>query len=198
MKEFFRISLKNGTVVAIIAAVALAGCASRETLVAKSAGVPAGVNLSGRWALQAASVDTLDQLHDAEIRAAGGRDSIIRVTKRNRDSRSKGSLVHVFLETAERLKITQTEFTLFVSFGRSIVEEYRFGENRAVNVGPVEAARVSGWEEGTYVIETLDRKHNKLVERYHLENGGNLLIRQISIWKENRLSLAVVQKFDRV
>ena len=73
---------------------------------------------------------------------------IIGRTQRRSDQRMKrsmpGSLVHVFLEAGKALKITQTADGVFISFDRSIVEEYRFGEKREINVGPVTADRVSG------------------------------------------------------
>lgn len=182
------------------AASMISACANKEILVAKSATVPTGVDLSGSWVIRAESADTVRQLDNAEVEAAGGRVGIVSGGNRQRRRRSSGSndsLVHVFLETAKRIKITQTEFGLFVSFDRSIVEEYRYGENRAVSVGPVHAARVSGWEERAYVIETLDEEQNKLIERYRLENGGALLIRHISILQNGEESLSLLQKFDR-
>lgn len=171
-----------------------AGCAQPPSLVSKSAVVPAGTDLSGQWRLRDESADTIRQIVDDQRRSAGGgafKDI------RRAQSGKKGSLLHVFLETGASLKITQTDSGLFISFDRAIVEEYRFGENRGVNVGPVVAVRASGWEDGGYVVETLGEKGTLLVERYRLEDDGELLIRQISIFKKEELTLSVVQKFDR-
>jgi hypothetical protein len=66
------------------------------------------------------------------------------------------------------LKVTQTGSGLFFSFDRSVVEEYRFGENREVEVGAITAERVSGWEGRSYVIETLDKDGAKLIESWQL------------------------------
>jgi hypothetical protein len=101
------------------------------------------------------------------------------------------------MEKGRRLKLTQTEHGLFVSFNRSIVEEYRFGENRIVSVGEIEASRVSGWENDTYVIETLTDDGYKLVEHYGLENNGASLVRTVAIFRRDKPYSRFVQKYDR-
>lgn len=179
----------------IFALLLLAGCSQPLTLESKSPRVPAGVDLSGQWQLRDESADTMRQILEDERRAVGG--GRIKDIRRASSSK-KGTLLHVFLETGTRLKITQTDSGLFISFDRAIVEEYRFGENRGINVGPVVAIRASGWEDGGYVVETLSEKGNRLVERYRIEDGGGMLLRQISIFSKDELRLSVVQKFDRV
>ena len=179
----------------ILLAALFAGCVQPPTLESKSAAVPAGIDLSGQWRLREESADTIRQIVDDRRRAAGaGGFNDIRRTQNAR----KGSLLHVFLETGSNIKVTQTKSGLFISFDRAVVEEYRFGENRGINVGPVVAVRASGWEDDGYVVETLGEKGNLLVERYRLEDEGRLLLRQISIFKKDELVLSVVQKFDRV
>jgi hypothetical protein len=176
-------------------------CASREELVAKSAEIPAGVDLSGQWRLRADSRDTVARISDAEIAAAGGTESIIvppkRGTGKARRHSSDGALVHVFLETGMALKVTQTDSGLFISFDRSVVEEYRFGEKRQISVGPVEADRVSGWEGNAYIIETLDADGAKLIESYRLHDEGRSLVRTIAIVAKGQTTLDVRQVFDR-
>lgn len=157
----------------LVALVVLAGCAQRETLLPKSAVAPSGVDLSGNWRL-------VDESGDG-LRRSGKRDG----------------LLHFFIESGTRLKITQTAEGLFISFDRAIVEEYRFGEQRVVNVGPVQADRVSGWEGPSYVIETLGPENNKLLEAYRLEDGGNTLLRQVSVFRQGSLARSVVQTFER-
>lgn len=176
----------------------LGGCGPHEVLLPKSAATPSGIDLSGRWRLQ--EEQSNDRLASAERSAADAEGFAIPSSTRQQAPRKsdRDSLVHVFLETGSRLKITQTPYGLFVSFDRAIVEEYRFGEDRVVTVGPVEAQRVSGWEDDAYVIETLDDDGNKLVERYLLEDDGALLLRQVSIYKRGQLGLSVVQKYDRI
>ncbi len=154
----------------------LAGCSSQEVLVAKSAAVPDGVDFSGQWRLRVADEEPI----------------------RRQSRPKKGGTVHVFLEKGSNLKITQTEFGIFVSFDRAIVEEYRFGEYRSVNVGPIVASRVSGWEGDTYVIETLDKDGEKLIEKYRLEDNNSRLVRQIGIWFKDTRTTQIEQIFDRV
>lgn len=180
----------------------LAGCAAREELVAKSAAVPAGVDLSGQWQLRADDQDTVRRIDAAELKAAGGEQGTILVP-RKRPSRAErksasGAQVHVFLETGKSLKLTQTEFGLFVSFDRAIVEEYRFGEKRTVNVGPVMADRVSGWEGQHYVIVTRDKDGAVLTETYRLDAEGDGMIRTITISHDGENQLDVNQVFERL
>lgn len=179
-------------------ALLLTACAAKEVLEVRSADVPAGVNLGGQWRLRAESNETNRRLFKAGTAAVGGQQELLSRKQRSKSRKSSDSLVHVFLETGTNLKITQTADGLFVSFDRAIVEEYRFGEYRQVNVGPIAADRASGWEQGAYVIETLDNDGNKLQERYQLADGGALLLRQISIWSRRDLELSLVQSFDRV
>jgi len=182
--------------------VVLSGCAAeRMVLVPKSAAVPVGIDLSGQWQLREDSADTVREITEAERKAAGGEESILvpreRTTKKSRQRRSDGTLVHVFLETGRSLKVTQTVDGLFISFDRAVVEEYRFGEHREINVGPVEAERASGWEGSTYVIETLDRKGAKLIETYRLGDGDRSLLRTITIEHDENSHLDIKQAFDR-
>ena len=109
----------------------------------------------------------------------------------------KGGLVYVFLETGTALKVTQTAHALFISFDRSVVEEFRFGESRLVSVGEVEAQRVTGWEGTQLVVETLDKNGMKLTERFHLTNGGATLQRQITFRSKKLEEETIVQEFDR-
>ena len=180
------------------AAIFIAACVTPEVLEPKSAAVPAGVDFSGRWQLSDTDGETIRRLDDANpVRA----EDVLKDAKRARTgqpSKSKpGSAVHVFLEAGSRLKVTQTDFAIFVSFDRAIVEEYRYGEHRQVNVGPIAATRVSGWEGSAYVIETLDMDGAKLIEQYRLDDTGARLIRKISLWEKGVRKLEVEQIFER-
>ena len=108
-----------------------------------------------------------------------------------------GPSVFVFLRTASELRITQTPHGLFVSFDRSVVEEYRFGEHRRVNVGPIEADRASGWVSGRYLIRTLDSEGALLEESYALEAGDDVLTRTVTIVHDKKEILALRQTFGR-
>jgi len=105
--------------------------------------------------------------------------------------------VQVFLETGADVKITQTEDGLFISFDRSIVEEYVFGEHRAASVGPVIAERVSGWDGAAYRIETLDEDGILLTERWYLDAEDQVLRRDVAISEDTDVQFAVTQVFDR-
>ena len=176
----------------------LAACATPGVLIPKSPVVPDGVNLSGDWQLSADTAGTNRELADAEYEAAGGLEDLLGERPEPASRRDRRALVHVFLETGSQLRITQTDAGLFISFDRAVVEEYRFGEHRPVSVGPVVAERVSGWEEGGYVIETLDREGSKLEERYSLDGSGDTLERRITIFDDDDIELAVVQRFKRL
>ena len=182
-----------------VVALLLLSCAGREPLPAKSGTVPAGVDLSGLWQLRDDSQATNQAISNIERAAAGADEDLIPKSSRKTSSRKKNddTQVHVFLETGEVLKITQVERGLFVSFDRAIVEEYRFGEQRMANVGPVVADRVSGWENGGYVIETRDKEGAMLIETYRLD-GKDVMIRTIRIVYNEKSKLDVRQVFDRV
>lgn len=162
-----------GSRIAALAAISLlAACAGTVELVAKPAAVPAGIDLSGRW--------------------------LLRDTAGSTQRRARQALVYAFVETGRSVKVTQTDAGLFVSFDRSVVEEYRFGENRRISVGEVTAQRVSGWEDGAYVVETLDREGDRLVDVYRLAAGGQELVRRIVIWSGDKKILSLEQVFDRI
>ncbi len=180
------------TALALVGFVVLSGCVSSEpVLESRSAVVPAGVDLSGRWVLQGGE--------DALQRPRGDTTPLIetRTTTRQRIERvRKGSSVHVFLEFGESLKISQTQWSLFISYDRAIVEEYTFGENRLVNVGPIEAKRASGWDRGAFVVDTLDTSGAQLFESWTLDGADNL-VRTIRITEDDRVVYSTQQRFAR-
>lgn len=185
----------RSALLAICTAALLGACSTQAPLPPKSATVPTGMDLSGQWRLRADSQQSARQITDAERRVTGADESLVSGRKVSQ-RRSSDVQVHVFLETGEDLKLTQTEHGLFVSFNRSVVEEYRFGEQRTVRVGPVEADRVSGWENGAYVIETRDKEGAMLIESYRIDASGSM-IRAIRIVHQGRDELNVKQEFDR-
>ncbi len=103
----------------------------------------------------------------------------------------------MFLESGESLKITQTASGLFISFDRAVVEEYRFGEDRIVAVGPIEAQRVSGWQDGRFVTQTADDAGAILSESWELSEDGKVLLRQITVSKGDKEEFSAEQHFDR-
>jgi len=183
------------------------GCASPEVLIPKSGIAPTGVDLSGQWKIYPRSM--LKQHHiDEAIDRTDGVDNkrIMReLLKQQRDDQrgilrsagSSGGLVHVFLKTGKSLKITQTPYALFISFDRAVVLEYRFGENRPINIGEADAHRVSGWQGDTYIIETLGEKRMKLTDSYSLTDDDNRLIRRITLRSKNMEEFTIIQEFHR-
>jgi hypothetical protein len=194
-----------GKFVLFLFACVLCACAAREILVPKSGVAPAGVDLSGTWRLRRDESDGQRRIDEAIRRTDGVNDSIILRPPDSRNDRygsagpprNPGGLVHVFLENGDTLKITQTADGMFLSFDRAVVVEYRFGENRQVRVGPVVAARVSGWEGREYVAETLDEDRMKLTERFALLNKHTLQ-RTIVFRSKNNEEETLVQTFDLV
>ena len=159
--------------------------------------IPADVSLAGRWELRDDG-DAARKVREAEQRAAGSVSDAITPSRQEKPNRSRDKTsVHVFLETGRKLKITQTSDGLFVSFDRSVVEEYRFREHRVISVGPIEAERVSGWQEDRYIIKTLDDQGALLTETYGLVDDGEGLERTIRIVYREKELLSIRQFFNR-
>ena len=179
----------------------LGACAEMEILEPRDGAVPAGTDLSGNWAMREIPPAERRRLLEAINKTDGvDDDEYFRQRKAQTRSRSrsrKGGLVYVFLETGTALKITQTPHALFISFDRSVVEEFRFGENRIISIGEVEAQRVTGWESNQLVVETLDKNGMKLTERFRLLDGGKILQRQITFRSKKLEEETIVQEFDK-
>ena len=197
-----RVSQPGIGFLALVAALVLSGCAgSKEVLIPVRGPVPQGVDFTGEWRMQQDFAAMQDAI-DSAVRRTDGIDerqllkNIMSASNNPRRSRDVGGLVHVFLENAARLRVTQTDAGLFMAFDRSVVEEYRFGEARMVNKGGAVAQRVSGWDGETYVIETLDQEGGmKLSERYRLE--GETLNREIVLRSKELEEVRLTQSFAR-
>lgn len=187
--------VKSAAVV-LVAAWLMVACVSTPPLPAKPAAVPQGLDLSGDWQMRESSRGSNRRIRDVERKAAKSGDSLIPGKSNNSSRRNDDVQVHVFLENGEALRITQTEHGLFISFDRAVVEEYRFGEQRMVYVGPIEAERVSGWENNAYVIETRDKEGTMLIESYRLLDSDTL-VRNVQIRGDSPAALDIEQLFDR-
>ena len=192
--------------VAVSAAIALSSCGAPEVLEPRTGDVPDGVDLSGDWVLRTDHREDEERLREAIRRTDGvdERDLYRRPSGRsasaNRSRSSgkvKGGLVYVFLETGTSLRVSQTDAGLFISFDRAVVEEYRFGERRIVNVGQVQAQRVTGWEGRQLVVETLGRNGMKMTERYRLLDEGRTMERSITLRSKQGEEETIVQLFER-
>lgn len=178
----------------LLVVLAIAACSSTPTLEPRRGGNPEQVDLSGDWVLR--SDDAPEVSHEKTIRVPEA-VSRRRVNQQRRQStgRSTGPSAHLFLESGKVLDITQTDYGLFFSFDRAIVEEYNFGEHRDVAIGPIEARRVSGWEGRQFIIDTMDKQGNVLTERWELD--GETLVREITVSKGENVLMSRRQVFDR-
>ena len=187
-----------------LVSLSLAGCAGSAAPRLAPVGdvIPEGVSLAGRWQLRAEGDDSERRIREAEHKSGGGLDDVVAPARGDRSGGRRGAdgpSVYVFLRTGSRLKITQTPHGLFISFDRSVVEEYRFREHRLINVGPIEADRASGWVDGRYLIQTLDGEGALLEETYAFETGAEaVLVRTIAITYGGDTVLSLRQTFDRL
>lgn len=183
-------------------ALLLCACSAAPVLISKSATLPSDVDLSGYWTLRSGP-DALRLPRDGEQM-----EPIVATTRATRRKRRGQDVpVRVFLQYGENLKVTQTLYGIFISYDRSIVDEYTFGENREITVGPIEARRVSGWESESFVIETLDESRNRLIEQWRIQSsndsasdGGqskDALVRQVRIVENDKETFRIEQVFDR-
>ncbi len=188
----------------------VAGCAGspKPQLVPGSRLPPADLDLSGYWQLRGEADDPLRNFSRQGFIGPGSTQRVVRLTKQmrrdgitpstgGRSNRERAALAQVFLETGANVKITQTDDGLFISYDRSVVEEYVFGEHRIASVGPVSAERASGWQGETYVVETLDEDRVLLRERWSLAEGGSVLNRDVEFLEKDEVVYAVTQVFDR-
>jgi hypothetical protein len=65
-----------------------------------------------------------------------------------------------------------------------------------VNVGPIQAERVSGWEDNAYVVVTRDKEGTMLIESYRLRDADTL-VRRVQITGEPPAAFDIEQVFDR-
>jgi hypothetical protein len=179
------------------AALFFVACAAPKLLEPMAAGAPENVDLSGSWQLRVDSASERHRIDEAISRAAGPGAPIDGRPRRQRRG-SSGDLVYVFLETGESLKVTQTSEGMFLSFNRSRVEEFRFGENRMINVGQIDAQRVSGWVGEEYIVKSLDKNGMKLTEKLWLSDGGDTLNREFTFSSKKDPKVVARQAYDRV
>ena len=185
--------------VLLVGVLALAACAEAPQLDSLSAGNPEGVDLSGSWQIRVEGRGPLvregEQPQTIRMPERATRRSAQQ--RQRRPQRAEGDDVWIFIETGKALKITQTIDGLFISFDRSVVEEFTFGENLIVSVGPIKAMRVSGWEEQAFVVETVDKTGTTLYEAWHLDADSAVLMRDVRISKGEEDSYTLRQIFDR-
>ncbi|MGI9220632.1 MAG: hypothetical protein ACR2QS_06300 [Woeseiaceae bacterium] len=155
----------------LMTSMVLSACGSKPSLITRPDPVPAGLDLTGQWV----------QTETSGVSQPGARETG----------------VHVFYKTGDSLKITQTNTGIFVSFDRSVVEEYQFGENRIASIGEIKAERASGWAENGYIIETLDDDGALLIDTYRLRNQGESLRRTVLLQDGSKQLLSLQIDYDR-
>lgn len=186
--------------VAMLAVFFVVACAAKPQLLPRNGINANAVDLSGKWVLRRESGTPISRAGAEEQTIVVPRNTSRRSRtslSQSRRSRSDGSAVHVFLESGTSLKITQTLHGIFISFDRAIVEEFTFGENRTVSVGPIEAQRVSGWDADGFIAETMDEKGAVLAERWSLAESGEALVRTITVVEKEEIVFSTTQIFDR-
>lgn len=179
--------------VLLIGLMMLTACSAPVVLEAPPTRIPGNIDFSGYWSLQ--GIDSRAQRSESSdvlIIPQNRRAPVRRSTRSD-----PGSSARLFLRSGNQLKITQAESAVFVSFDRSVVEEYRFGVLRKVSIGPIEAQRATGWIGDTLEIRTLDEEGALLTERWRLEDGGSRLIREITLTHKDEILMSGQQVFDR-
>lgn len=171
----------------------LYGCDAGRVLISKQAAVPIGIDMTGFWQLRGKSGGPDAGAEEPFIIQSGSRR--VQLARRNRNSSAISA--QVFLVFGSSLKISQTDFGLFISYDRSVVEEYTFGENREISIGPIEALRVSGWEGASFVVETLDDSGFTLIETWRLHNDDSVLVRDVRVNKRDKDHYTQQQIYDR-
>ena len=177
----------------LIAVFTITAGVSPPPLEPRRGGNPEQVDLSGDWVLRTGDEQTAGYEQTIRVPQTTARQPAeFRSTRRER--RSRGPTLPLFLESGKVLKVSQTDYGLFFSFDRAIVEEYNFGENRTVSIGPIKAQRVSGWEGPVFIIDTMDEYGNKLTERWQLD--GDILVRDIEMSKGEEIFMQRRQEFE--
>lgn len=179
----------------VFALLLLAGCGSQPPLEPRPGSAPAGIDFAGDWLVESEEGVPLTGIAAPEQTiVVPTRDAQRRPPRPRRDETAD---VRVFLEAGTRVRITQTPYTLFFAYDRAIVEEYTFGENRLVQVGPVEAQRVSGWDGEVFIVETQGRDGSLLTERWRFDVGRDRLLRDVALAKGGTVSLRTRQVLFR-
>tara|TARA_Y100000389_G_scaffold201599_1_gene244720 strand:- start:6788 stop:7366 length:579 start_codon:yes stop_codon:yes gene_type:complete len=153
----------------------LIGCASKDIILeTKETSAPIGVDFSGLWQIKHESNSISPFFNN---RSLGNLENNLS----RRQNSHLNSLIKLFFESGKSLKISQTEFSLFISYDRSVVEEYTFGEDRLVSIGPIKARRASGWQDSAFVVDTIDESGTILSESWRLNLNDMTLVREIKI-----------------
>jgi|TARA_B110000438_G_scaffold38806_1_gene38617 hypothetical protein len=181
----------------------LSSCASIEELDKYSNKNTSKTDLNGSWefignfednkkSIASAVKKTNDVIYQS-IKTTGvfDRNNLSKVKPNSR------GVAHLFFENSKKIKITQTNYSLFINFNRSIVEEYSFGEVKKITLGNVIARRSSGWVNNSYRIETLDDYGMKITEEYKLTGSSNNLERMLIFRDRDLNEIRILQIYQK-
>ncbi len=186
-----------------ISLIFLTACASNEALNKLPIKSETEINISGRWIFVGDYQSNQKKINKAIDRSSGiiyRRIKTTGVFSEVQDTRPKKNawgVAHLFFKNAKILRITQTDYALYIDFNRSIVEEYNFGELKKITIGNVSASRSSGWNGIQYQIDTLDDHGMKITEKYTISDDINTLRRSIVFRDKNLHDTEIIQNFKR-
>ena len=181
----------------------LSSCASIEELDKYSNKNTSKTDLNGSWEFIGNFEDNKKSIASAVKKTSDVIYQSIKTTgvfDRNNLSKVKPNsrgVAHLFFENSKKIKITQTNYSLFINFNRSIVEEYSFGEVKKITLGNVIARRSSGWVNNSYRIETLDDYGMKITEEYKLTGSSNNLERMLIFRDRDLNEISILQIYQK-
>lgn len=181
----------------------LSSCASIEELDKYSNKNTSKTDLNGSWEFIGNFEDNKKSIASAVKKTSDVIYQSIKTTgvfDRNNLSKVKPNsrgVAHLFFENTKKIKITQTNYSLFINFNRSIVEEYSFGEVKKITLGNVIARRSSGWVNNSYRIETLDDYGMKITEEYKLTGSSNNLERMLIFRDRDLNEIRILQIYQK-
>ena len=181
----------------------LSSCASIEELDKYSNKNTSKTDLNGSWEFIGNFEDNKKSIASAVKKTSDVIYQSIKTTgvfDRNNLSKVKPNsrgVAHLFFENTKKIKITQTNYSLFINFNRSIVEEYSFGEVKKITLGNVIARRSSGWVNNSYRIETLDDYGMKITEEYKLTGSSKNLERMLIFRDRDLNEIRILQIYQK-
>lgn len=181
----------------------LNGCASIEELDKYSNNSLNEIDLNGSWVFSGKFEDNKQSIESAIKQTNNVNYRGIKTTgvfdgrNTSKVKRNSRGVAHLFFENTNKIKITQTKYSLFINFNRSIVEEYSFGEVKKITIGNVIARRSSGWVNNVYRIDTLDDYGMKITEEYKLVNSSNILERLLIFRDRDLNEISVLQTYQK-
>ena len=176
----------------------LISCSTNETLVNFNQDPEEVTNLGGSWEY-IAKLNGQQDLNEAINRIIGpnNKRNIFSSSANQQNKRNSDYVAHLFLRDANRIKITQTRYALYIDFNRSIVEEYKNNRIETIELGEIKVQRSSGWQNGYYLIDTLDDRGMKITETYSLVNQNKNLQRKIILRDKDENEVVIERLYNR-